>query len=113
MLNAQHLWHVAINWAMENPLKQEFFQQYSMSPSIPSKVREQGMNEILSFMGELIQQGQKIGIVANYPLSLMLEGCHGHYLATTRYFLDHPERWGDEVYKQASFSIFWNALKAE
>ncbi|WP_299808299.1 TetR/AcrR family transcriptional regulator [uncultured Shewanella sp.] len=110
--DAQHLWLVAINWAITNPLKQEFFQQYSMSPSIASEVRQQAMNSILGFMGELIQQGQKAGELADYPLPLMLESCHGQYLAATRYFLDNPESWKDEAYKQSSFAMFWNAMKA-
>ncbi|MEZ9200431.1 TetR family transcriptional regulator [Shewanella sp. 10N.286.54.B9] len=111
-LNAEHLWKVAIDWAIANPLKQEFFQQYSMSPSIAAEVRQQAMTGILSFMGELITLGQKTGVLANYPLSLMLEGCHGQYLAATRYFLDHPDKWQNETHKQASFSMFWNAMKA-
>ncbi|MGS0682349.1 TetR/AcrR family transcriptional regulator [Shewanella sp. 125m-7] len=109
--DAQHLWQVAINWAMANPLKQAFFQQYSMSPSISSDVRLQAMHSILSFMGELIQQGQKSGILANYPLPLMLESCHGQYIAATRFFLDNPQAWNDEQYRQASFAMFWNAMK--
>ncbi len=110
--DTQHLWQVAINWALSNPLKQEFFQQYSMSPSIPSEIRQQAMNSILSFMGELILRGQKTGELADYPLSLMQESCHGQYLAATRYFLDNPHEWENEAYKQASFSMFWNAMKA-
>ncbi|MCL1056740.1 TetR/AcrR family transcriptional regulator [Shewanella gelidimarina] len=111
-LDAEHLWQVAIDWAIAHPLKQEFFQQYSMSPSIASEIRQQAMNGILSFMGELIIQGQKLGILANFPLPLMLESCHGQYLAATRYFLDHPDRWKDVAHKQASFSMFWNAMRA-
>ena len=110
--DTQHLWQVAINWAMNNPLKQAFFQQYSLSPSISSEVRQQAMNSILGFMGELIEQGQKTGVLANYPLPLMLESCHGQYIAATRFFLDNPQAWQDEPHKQASFEMFWNAMKA-
>lgn len=110
--DTKHLWQVAIDWAIANPLKQEFFQQYSMSPSIPTAIRQQAMNDILSFMGELILQGQKTGELADYPLSLMQESCHGQYLAATRYFLDHPDMWQEQAHKQASFSMFWNAMKA-
>ncbi|WOT05882.1 TetR/AcrR family transcriptional regulator [Shewanella youngdeokensis] len=111
-LDAKNLWNAAISWAIENPLKQAFFQQYSMSPSIAAEIKQQAMNGILGFMGELIYRGQKLGLLASYPLSLMLEGCHGQYLAATRYFIDHPDKWRDETHKQASFSIFWNAMKA-
>ncbi|MFT5705000.1 MAG: AcrR family transcriptional regulator [Shewanella sp.] len=108
--DGEHLWYSAIQWAMDNPLKQEFFQQYSMSPSIAIKVREQAMNSILSFIGTLMLQGQAQGLFASYPLPMMQDNCHGQYLAATRYFLDNPEKWQVESYKQASFSMFWNAM---
>ena len=108
--DAKHLWHSAIKWAMDNPLKQEFFQQYSMSPSIAIEVREQAMNSILSFMGALMQKGQALGLLADYPLNLMQDNCHGQYLAATRYFLDNPDKWQDEQHTQASFNLFWNAM---
>ncbi|RTR28562.1 TetR/AcrR family transcriptional regulator [Shewanella atlantica] len=108
--DAEHLWCSAIQWAMDNPLKQEFFQQYSMSPSIAIEIREQAMNGILGFMGTLLQQGQAQGLLANYPLALMQDNCHGQYLAATRYFLDNPGKWQEPEHKQASFALFWNAM---
>ena len=108
--DAEHLWYSAIQWAIDYPLKQEFFQQYSMSPSIAIEIREQAMNSILSFMGNLMQQGQTQGLFASYPLTLMQDNCHGQYLAATRYFLDNPEKWQVDTHKQASFSMFWNAM---
>lgn len=108
--DAKHLWTSAIQWAMDNPLKQEFFQQYSMSPSIATKIREQAMNSILGFMGALMQKGQTLGLLANYPLTLMLDNCHGQYLAATRYFLNNPDKWQDPQHQEASFLLFWNAM---
>ncbi|MBW8182523.1 TetR/AcrR family transcriptional regulator [Shewanella nanhaiensis] len=111
--DAQRLWYAAIQWAMDNPLKQEFFQQYSMSPSIPLEIREQAMNSILSFMGSLMQQGQALGLFASYPLDLMQDNCHGQYLAATRYFLDNPDKWQLPAHKEASFAMFWNAMRTD
>ncbi|ABV38321.1 transcriptional regulator, TetR family [Shewanella sediminis HAW-EB3] len=108
--DAEHLWCSAIQWAMDNPLKQEFFQQYSMSPSIAIEIREQAMNGILGFMGALLQQGQAQGLLAAYPLALMQDNCHGQYLAATRFFLDNPQTWQDKSHRQASFALFWNAM---
>jgi len=109
-LDAEHLWCSAIQWAMDNPLKQEFFQQYSMSPSIAIEIREQAMNGILGFMGALLLQGQSQGLLAAYPLALMQDNCHGQYLAATRYFLDNPGKWQEPEHKTASFALFWNAM---
>ncbi|WP_394147314.1 TetR/AcrR family transcriptional regulator [Shewanella atlantica] len=108
--DAEHLWCSAIQWAIDNPLKQEFFQQYSMSPSIAIEIREQAMNSILGFMGALLLQGQAQGLLAAYPLALMQDNCHGQYLAATRYFLDNPGKWQEPEHKQASFALFWNAM---
>ncbi|RTR40033.1 TetR/AcrR family transcriptional regulator [Shewanella canadensis] len=108
--DAEHLWCSAIQWAMDNPLKQEFFQQYSMSPSIAIEIREQAMNGILGFMGALLLQGQTQGLLASYPLTLMQDNCHGQYLAATRYFLDNPCKWQEPEHKEASFALFWNAM---
>ncbi len=108
--DAEHLWCSAIQWAMDNPLKQEFFQQYSMSPSIAIEIRAQAMNGILGFMGALLQQGQSQGLLAAYPLPLMQDNCHGQYLAATRFFLDNPQTWQDKSHRQASFALFWNAM---
>jgi len=111
-LNAEHLWNVAINWAINHPSQQAFFQQYALSSLINDDVRQHAMTQILSFMSELIVSGQKSGVLALYPLSLILEGCHGQYLASTQYFLNNPEKWQDTTHKQASFSMLWNAIKA-
>ena len=111
-LSLQHIWYAAIDWAMENPLKQEFFQQYSMSPSIATETRQQAMNSTLRLMGELIQRGQTTGELADFPLPLMLESCHGQFLSTTRYFLDHPGKWEEEHHQQSSFAMLWNSMKA-
>ncbi|MEI6859559.1 MAG: TetR/AcrR family transcriptional regulator [Shewanella sp.] len=108
--DAKHLWTSAIQWAIDNPLKQAFFQQYSMSPSIAPEVRDQAMNSILGFMAKLMQKGQILGLLANYPLALMQDNSHGQFLAATRFFLDNPEKWQDPQHQEASFLLFWNAM---
>lgn len=111
--NAHQLWQSAIDWSLENPVKQLFFQQYSMSPMIAAKVRDQAMNSILGFISELIKQGQLMGLIAFYPIELMLENCHGQYLAATRFFIDNPHLGTNPVYRDASFKLFWKAMGAD
>ena len=111
-LNALQLWQSAINWSLDNPVKQLFFQQYSMSPMIAAKVRDQAMNSILGFISELIKQGQIEGLIAHYPLELMLDNCHGQYLAATRFFIDNPHLGTNTRYRDASFELFWKAMQA-
>ncbi|MCZ4339370.1 TetR/AcrR family transcriptional regulator [Shewanella colwelliana] len=108
--DAKTLWFSALDWAIAHPLKQEFFQLYSMSPTIEQPVRAQAMNTILGFIANLIEQGQQQGILANYPIGLMQDNCHGQYLAATRYFIDHPDKWQLDDHKEASFNLFWHAM---
>ncbi|MCG9747607.1 TetR/AcrR family transcriptional regulator [Shewanella sp. Isolate8] len=110
--DAEQLWFAALSWAIDNPLKQAFFQLYSMSPTVEQSVRDQAMHSILGFIGALIRQGQAQGLLADFPQDLMQDNCHGQYLAATRYFADHPERWQDEEQRTASFALFWNAMAA-
>lgn len=109
---ASTLWNRAIDWSLAQPLKQQFFQQYSMSPEIAPQIRDQAMHGILGFIGQLLRQGQTSGTFADYPVALMLENCHGQYLAATRFFLDNPEFGQDECYRQASFELFWRAMQS-
>ncbi|QYJ74619.1 TetR/AcrR family transcriptional regulator [Shewanella sp. FJAT-52076] len=107
---ARQLWFGAIDWALENPDKQQFFQQFSMSVEIPLSLREQAMQGILGFIGVMIAEGQTSGALVRLPLPLMLENCHGQYLAATRFFLDHPDLGNDAGHREASFRLFWHAM---
>ncbi|MGL5358472.1 MAG: TetR/AcrR family transcriptional regulator [Shewanella sp.] len=110
--SARQLWQSAIDWSLANPVKQLFFQQYSMSPLIAAPIREQAMHSILGFIATLIQQGQSAGLIAAYPLPLMLENCHGQYLAATRFFIDNPQLGQEASHREASFALFWQAMAA-
>ncbi|MBT1443668.1 TetR/AcrR family transcriptional regulator [Shewanella sp. JM162201] len=108
---ARTLWLGAIDWGMENPDKQQFFQQFSLSVEIPLPLREEAMQGILGFIGAMILEGQKRGVIAALPLPLLLENCHGQYLSASRFFLDRPALARDETHREASFQLFWNALR--
>jgi AcrR family transcriptional regulator len=108
---AEHIWQAAIDWALNNPLKQRFFLQYSMSSEVTLTARNQAMTSILGFITHLLTQGQNQGFIARYPIALMLENCHGQYLASIRFFTDNPVLGQDAQYRQASFALFWRAIK--
>jgi len=111
--DAEFLWQQAIDWALQNPLQQGFFLQYSMSSEIDDAIRDQAMNSVLYFIVALITKGQQQKIIANFPLPLMLENCHGQYLAAIRYFTENPQWGSDTAQRKASFELFWRAMKAE
>ncbi len=110
--DANTLWQKTIDWAIAQPLKQLFFLQYSMSADIDADVRKQAMNSILGFVVELIEQGKQQQIIADFPNALLLENCHGQYLAAIRFFTDNPNLGDDDAHRNASFRLFWQAMKA-
>jgi AcrR family transcriptional regulator len=109
---AKKLWNRAIDWAIANPIKQRFFLRYALSPELAVDVREQAMHSILGFISTLLTQGQDRGEIATFPLGLMLDNCHGQYLASIRFFTDYPALGQDSQHREASFELFWRAIKA-
>lgn len=107
-----NVWNKAIDWAIENPLKQLFFLKFSLSSALSPDVRQQGMNTILHIIVDIVQRGREQQIIADYPIDLLLENCHGQYLASIRFFTDNPHLGHDEIYRQASFQMIWRSIKA-
>jgi len=110
--DAAYLWQQAIDWALRNPIQQRFFLQYSMSSDIASDIREQAMHSVLHFIVVLIEKGQQQKVIVDFPLPLMLENCHGQYLAAIRYFTDNPQLGDDPKQRTASFELFWRSMQA-
>lgn len=108
--DTEHLWQAAIQWALEHPLRQSFFQQYSLSPAVSESIRQQAMHETLGFLSTMLQQGQVLGLLAKHPLHLMLANCHGQYLASAQFFIENPEKWGDAAHREASFTMMWRSI---
>ncbi|MBR9726425.1 TetR/AcrR family transcriptional regulator [Shewanella intestini] len=108
--DAQNLWQRAIDWALDHPLQQQFFVNFSMSADIPAQTRKVAMHDTLGFIVQLLTQGQQQGLIHDYPIDLMLENCHGQYLAAIRFFTDHPHKGDDPRYRQVSFELFWQAI---
>ncbi|MBV7316494.1 TetR/AcrR family transcriptional regulator [Shewanella sp. NIFS-20-20] len=109
---AKHLWLAAIEWALTQSDKQLFLQCYSMSPALALSVRHNVMHDTLGFMSELLEAGQAQGQIAMHPLPILLEHCHGQYIAATRYFIEHPQDWQQPQYRAASEAIFWQSIAA-
>ncbi|NKF49661.1 TetR/AcrR family transcriptional regulator [Shewanella sp. WXL01] len=110
--DANALWQQAIDWALANPLQQAFFLHFSLSSEIPSNTRNMAMHDILGFLVDMLKQGQQQGELCQYPIELMLENCHGQYLAAIRFFTDNPQLGIDPNHRNASFQLFWRAIKA-
>ncbi|CAH0990448.1 HTH-type transcriptional repressor Bm3R1 [Sinobacterium norvegicum] len=108
---AKLLWNNAINWAIVNPKKHLFFDTFTHTKVIDATVRQEAMNNILGFICQMIQKGQQQKIIADFPIELMLENCYGQYINAASYFIEHPEFCQSEHHRDASFKLFWNAMR--
>ncbi|BDM65533.1 TetR family transcriptional regulator [Shewanella sp. NFH-SH190041] len=108
----QQLWDRAIEWSLANPLKQQFFQHYCLSPALPQALRDRAMFDILGFLAEHLRQGQASGELSHWPLTLLLHYCHGQYLASSQLFVQQPQLWQQADYRLGSFQLLWQAIKA-
>jgi AcrR family transcriptional regulator len=109
---AKQLWNNAIDWAIINPLKHQFFDTFTHTQVIDLSVRQEAMNNILGFICQLIKKGQQQQIVADFPIELMLQNCYGQYISAASYFIEHTQFSHSEEHRDASFKLFWNAMRA-
>lgn len=111
--DAEYLWQHALDWGLSHPREQQFFLQYSLSSEIDIEVRDQAMNTVFYFLINLIQKGQQQKCIAAFPIELMLQNCHGQYLAAIRYFNDNPDFGNEPYHRNASFELFWRSMQAQ
>jgi hypothetical protein len=70
------------------------------------------MNNILGFICQLIKKGQQQQIVADFPIELMLQNCYGQYISAASYFIEHTQFSHSKEHRDASFKLFWNAMRS-
>ena len=107
---ASQVWNNAINWAVANPNKLQFFKQVMYSHILSQQVRTQVIAQELGFLEQLITLGQQQGLLAQYPIELMLDNCHGQFISASSFFIEHPALLEDPQHRAAAFKMFWGAL---
>lgn len=105
-------WQHALQWALDNPQKLQFLQQFANNPQFRISQQQEVMASSMAFLLEVIKQGQQQGELANLPLDLVLNYCHYHYLATATLFIEQPELARMPTYQDAAFQMFWRGLAA-
>lgn len=107
---AEKIWHQAMRWSLDNPDKLRFLLAYYQSPFLTSQAKKKAKFETLSMVWDMIEEGQKQGIIADYPLELMMEVCHTLFMTSAAYLIDHPDAANDPRQQHAALSLFWNAM---
>jgi len=109
---AKSAWDKALDWTIANPLRQQFCLQAVHYQPLTCQLQAKVLEEEFGYLRKLIEYGQQQKLIANYPLDLMLDNCHGQFLTSSSFFINHPELAENPEYREAAFEIFWRALKA-
>ena len=104
------MWHNSIAWALECPEELAFFSQFRSSPYISKMTREEA-GQHFRVVSELIDEGQRQDILKDTPGELLFDLCTGVGQVMAVHFLEHPERFEDETYREAAFNAYWDCLK--
>ncbi|KDM92372.1 hypothetical protein EA58_06540 [Photobacterium galatheae] len=105
-----HLWQAAIRWGLSHPQKFQFLRQLANDPQYPLSQQHAMLSLALPLLPQLIKQGQKAGILADWPQALILNTCHSQFLSTVSLFTEQPELAKDPTYQQAAFDILWYGM---
>ncbi len=107
---AKLLWDLSIDWGIKNPSSLIFCQKVSAENVLPLSLRLAAMKQELSILETIITTGQTQGVVANYPMDLMLEQCKSQIITSGLFFINNSLLYSDNVYKQSAFDMFWRAI---
>jgi len=106
----QELWNNALTWAIKHPEKLRFFQLVSGSKLLSAQEKANAMAQELGMITRLISAGQASGIFAKHPIDLVALNCQGQFNGAGIFYIENPQHIDNQLYRQASFAMFWNAL---
>lgn len=106
----EQIWNQAIDWAITNADKQQFCLLVSQYQSLSAQVRDQVLAEEFGYLQQLIIFGQQHGVIAQYPLALIVDNAHGQFLTSSQFFINNPKVAHDKKYRCAVFNMFWHAF---
>ncbi len=106
----QVLWDQAIDWAFTHTIKQQYCWLVQQYQGLPAQEKAKILAEEFSYLQQLICFGQEQQLLVNYPLALMLEQANSQFLASSRYFINHPTQINDPYYRNAVFDMFWRSF---
>lgn len=104
----KHLWMNQAKWAIENPDKFAFFQQFRNSPFINSMSKEEGA-KTFEFLFDIIEEGINNGTLIDIDQCLIASFTFGSTQSIILFAYDFPEKFNDE-YLEIGFRMFWRGV---
>lgn len=103
-------WMNFVTWALENPGKLQFFNQFSSSPYISNLTREEGVQHF-RFLNDLLEEGKRQDMLKDMPTDLLFDITVGMCGVSAMHFMNHPERFQDHAYREMVFTAYWDCIK--
>ena len=104
-------WMNGVKWFLQHPHQFKFFQQFSSSPFITKLTRDQASNQY-GFVSQVYDEAIKKGLFRKIHREFVMDYFTGHYITTTKHFLNHPEK-ATQKNLDAVFQILWDGIKKE
>ncbi len=105
----QLLWMNYTSWVLAHPEEFQFMVQFRESPYISKETKER-IDEIFGYFMEILEEGKNQGLFFNLPLDLVIVLLTSHMMATSYYFLEHPQQFEDTEFQAEVFNSFWNTV---
>ena len=109
-LKLEFLWSKSIQWAMTNPQKIFFIQQYMYSPYITSNTQEE-VDKIKEVYIDLIKEGISNGEIKDIPLELIYIIATQQLFGMIQYLTINTEKYHDSEFMNMAFNLFYDIIK--
>ena len=104
------VWVNFIAWSLESPRKLLFFNQFSSSPYISRLTHDEAVLQLRS-LHDLIAEGQRQEVLKPIPDELLFDISAGMAQVMSMHFLQYPEHFQDEAYREMAFMAYWDCIR--
>lgn len=111
-LKLEFLWSKTIHWAITNPQKIFFIQQYMYSPYITSNTQEE-VDKIKEVYIDLIKEGIKNNEIKEIPVELIYNIAMQQLFGMIQFLVANPDKFHDSEFMNIAFNLFYDILKKE
>lgn len=104
------MWLNYVAWSLHHPKKLQFFMQFGCSPYISNVTRDEGLQE-MAFLSTLLEEGKRQDVLKPIPTELLFDIATGFAQVLALHFLNHPDKFADETYREQAFTAYWDCIK--
>lgn len=108
----EQTWRLFINsidWALNRPEHYTFYKMFANSPQITSETKQE-IEEQRAFMHQMIEAGQKEGIIKQGSVELMITVGNGITYSIIEYLLLNPKKRRNKFFIENAFSMLWDSI---